>query len=214
MTAIEIIRANPGLTAPELSAKYGKHPATYRCVARHYGIALLHVSQEERIRRSAATIKARAARNADFVRQHYGDMDNGDIAAALGLRNVQSIAQIARRLGLKRTPEQIAARREQKAEKVRQAQKMAAAYHHNRQLRGLEAPSRRWNVFSSTRRLRVRVRLACVYGYIYLDGDFRNLGYDSNTDRCTEWSRARGARKPEEYYTQKYGIRFYKLEDE
>ena len=214
MTAIEIIRANPWLTAQELAAKFGKTASTYHNAARRHGIALVLVSPEESIRRSVAKNKARAARNADFVRQHFGEMSNGNIAAALGLRNVQSVVQIARRLGLKRTPEQAAVLKEQKAEKIRQAQKRIAAYHHDRQTRGLEAPSFRWNVFSSTRRLKVRVRLVRVYGYIYIEGDSTNLGYDSATDRCTVWSRTRGARKPEEYYTQRYHIRFYNLEDE
>ena len=214
MTAIEIIRANPGLTAQELAAKFGKTASSYHNAARRNGIPLMLVPREESIRRSVAKNKTRAARNADFIRQHFGEMSDGDIAAALGLRNMQSVAQIARRLGLKRTPEQAAARREQTAEKLRQAQKRATAYHHGRQLRGLEAPSFRWNVFSSTRRLKVRVRLVRTYGYIYLEGDSTNLGYDSTTDRCTEAHHSGSPlRKPEEFYTRKYGIHFYDLDE-
>lgn len=38
---------------------------------------------------------------------------------------------------------------------------------------------------------------------------------DSTTDRCTEDHHSGSPRrKPEEYYTQRYGIRFYNLEDE
>ena len=214
MTKLEIIRAHPELSAPEMVARFGGFASNYHEVAKRHGLTIRRCTREERSEIHRAKMRARCntARKEAYLREHYGKERPSVIAQKLGVCP-QYISMKARRLGLSMTPEQAAAMKEEAGKAVGVTRRRHFAYLRARQLSGEERPTRVYNAFRVRRSERAYYYLARKYGYFCLD-EYLGLGYDSTTDRCTEWSRAKGARKPEEYYTKKYGIHFYDLEGE
>ena len=214
MTAIEIIRANPGLTAPELARRFGKTRNAYHDAAMRHGIALPKTSIEERNMRVRLGRSAQSAGYEAYIRQHYGSMSAKDIAEVLGIHH-GSVCNIAKRIGIKRTPEQQEYFAQLRRRKIGETVKKRKAYAYAMQLSGDALPTKHYNVFYSNSRARVMSRLNLTYGYIRIAGDNANLGYDRTTDRCTEARHSGGpCRKSEEYYTKKYGIKFYNLDND
>ena len=215
MTAIEIIRANPGLTAPELAAKYGKRTTFFWNAACTHGFRLPNVSEKVRVERVRQGVRRRydCDRNERFMREHFGTMLTSDIARALGIKRSTAFS-IAKRLGLRRTEAQNAALRPVLAKKRTDSLRAKRAVKIAMQISGLASPTKGCNAFSSPARAKARNRLVDKFGYAYIDEDFVNLGYDSNTNRCTEEHHSGSPlRKPEEFYTRKYGIHFYDLDE-
>lgn len=216
MTAIEIIRANPGLTAPELAAKYRCGPNRFYHAAERHALPLPKVDRETNTEHARAAIRKRlnTDNNEQGVRNLFGTMSTAAIAAKLGISR-KGVNNIVRRLGLKMTDEQHEQWRKDRNAAVGEGRRRANAIRRQRQLSGEEPTTRYLNVFASTTIHTMRKRFVHRYGYVYLDGDYLNLGYDSNTDRCTEAHHSGGpCRKPEEHYTKKYGIQFFNLDDD
>ena len=214
MTAIEIIRANPGLTAPELAAKFNRSYFAFYSAAKQHCIDLPKTPMAKR----AANISKsrRKSLNSDareeYIRANFHTMRAVDIAAELGVTKV-TVYYTARRIGLKRTKEEQEAVSRAAHALVGETRRRNFQIRRQKQLAGEEQPSRSLNVFASERRKSARKWLVHEYGYIYLENDYFNLGYDGNTDRCTEWGKGRNTRKPEEYYTTRHGIRFFNIDE-